>query len=175
MPCSRQEAWRVTCAQHVERSQPETQEKQYAVLREKCITKKDEEPKKAVHTNGKRHTTCGLDGWKRAPQRHVVGCLAFARRSKANTNFAFFALGEELEACAAALMAFDCKLEVRLNNMWLKTGVEQMLSWIEKRKQPTFRSEHTSVWKAIWERLVQIPTGHVTMSQFILDGQTWKQ
>ena len=51
----------------------------------------------------------------------------------------------ELEACAAVLMALDCKLEVRLDNMWVKTGVEPMLSWVERKKQPTFRPEHTSV------------------------------
>ena len=34
----------------------------------------------------------------------------------------------ELEACAAVCMALDCKLEVRLGNMWVKTGVGQMLS-----------------------------------------------
>ena len=39
----------------------------------------------------------------------------------------------ELEACAAVLMALDCKLVVRLDNMWVKTGVEQMLSWIERK------------------------------------------
>ena len=47
--------------------------------------------------------------------------------------------------------------------MWVKTGVEQMLSWIEKKKQPTFYSGHTSVWKAIWERLLQVPRDHVTL------------
>ena len=51
----------------------------------------------------------------------------------------------ELEACAAVLMAVDCKLEVRLDNMWVKTGVEQQLSSIERKKQPIFRTEHTSV------------------------------
>ena len=60
-------------------------------------------------------------------------------------------------------MALDCKLELRLDNMSVKTGVEQMLSWIERRKQPTSRSEHTSVWRAIWERLVQIQRGRVTL------------
>ena len=53
-----------------------------------------------------------------------------------------------LEACAAVFMALDCKLEVRLDNMWVKTGVDQILSWIERKKQPTFRSEHTSVLKS---------------------------
>ena len=66
-----------------------------------------------------------------------------------------------MEACAAVILALDCKLEVRLDNMWVKTGVEQMLSWIERKKQPTFRSEHKSVWKAIWERLVQTPSDRV--------------
>ena len=45
----------------------------------------------------------------------------------------------------------------------VKTGVEQMLSWIERKKQPTFRSEHKSVWKAIWERLVQTPSDRVKL------------
>ena len=39
----------------------------------------------------------------------------------------------ELEACAAVLMTLDCKLVVRLDNMWVKTGVEQLLRWIEKK------------------------------------------
>ena len=75
--------------------------------------------------------------------------IDFAGKSKANTNFALHAQGGmtnqrgALEACAAVLMARDCKLEVRLDNMWVKTGVEQMLSWIERKKQPTFRSERT--------------------------------
>ena len=81
--------------------------------------------------------------------------IAFARKSEANTNFALNAQGGmtnqggELEACAAVLMALDCKLEVRLDNMWVKTGVEHLLSWIGRKKQPTFRSQHTSVWKAM--------------------------
>ena len=28
----------------------------------------------------------------------------------------------ELEACTALLMALDCKLEVRLDNMWVEDG-----------------------------------------------------
>ena len=46
---------------------------------------------------------------------------------------------------------------------WVTRGVEQMLSWIERKKQPTFRSEHKSVWKATWERLVQTPSGRVKL------------
>ena len=44
-----------------------------------------------------------------------------------------------------------------------ETCVEQMLSWIERKKQPTFRSEHKSVWKAIWERLVPAPSDRVKL------------
>ena len=121
-PGRRAGVWRVACAQHVERHQgPRTsmwrcQERQYAVVREKFMTKKAEEqlrresrltpttlllqrseelitwneihrredevcaktaaekPKEAVHTDGKRHKTCGLDGRKRVPQGHVTGC-----------------------------------------------------------------------------------------------------
>ena len=95
--------------------------------------------------------------------------IAFARRSRAKANFALNAQGGmtnqrgELEACAAVILALDCKLDVRLDNMWVKTGVEQMPSWIEKKKQRTFYSEHTSAWKAIWERLSQVPRDHVTL------------
>ena len=64
--------------------------------------------------------------------------IAFARNSKANTHFALNAQGRmtkqrgELDACAAVLMALNCKLEVRLDNMWVKTGVQKILSWIER-------------------------------------------
>ena len=68
-----------------------------------------------------------------------------------------------LEACAAVLMALDCKLEVRLDNMWVKTGVEQLVCWIERKKQATCRFEHTTVWTAMWERFVQIPKDRVTV------------
>ena len=47
--------------------------------------------------------------------------------------------------------------------MWVKTGVEQMLNWIERKKQPTFRYEHTSVPRAMWERFVQSPKDHGTL------------
>ena len=30
--------------------------------------------------------------------------------------------------------------------MWVTTGFEHMLSWIERENQPTVLSEHTSVW-----------------------------
>ena len=52
--------------------------------------------------------------------------IAFARRPKANANFSLNAQGGmtnqrgELEACAAVILALDCKLEVRLDNMWVK-------------------------------------------------------
>ena len=111
----------------------------------------------------------------RVPQGDATGCccrsgnrLCWEIECK-HANFALHAQGGmtnqrgALEACAAVLMARDCKLEVRLDNMWVKTGVEQMLSWIERKKQPTFRSERTLVWKAIWERLLQIPRDHVTL------------
>ena len=47
----------------------------------------------------------------------------FARRSRANANFALNAQGGttnqrgELEACAAVILALDCKLQMRLDNM----------------------------------------------------------
>ena len=47
--------------------------------------------------------------------------------------------------------------------MWVKTCVEQMLSWIQRKKQPTFRSEHMSEWKSIRERLVQTPSDRVKL------------
>ena len=47
--------------------------------------------------------------------------------------------------------------------MWVKTGVEQMLSWIERKKQPTFRSEHTLVQRVLRERFVQSPKDRVTL------------
>ena len=82
---------------------------------------------------------------------------AFARKSKANSHFALNAKGgmtnqrAEFEACAAVLMALNCEVEVRLDNTWVKTSVEHMLRWMERRKTPTFRSKHTSVWRPCGE------------------------
>ena len=53
-------------------------------------------------------------------------------------------------------------------NMLVKTGVEQMVSWIETMKQPTFLSDHTSALKAMLEL-------HSDMSLLILFGQMWRQ
>ena len=127
--------------------------------------------------NPKKHTLTESDTrlvvWTEA--HSTAGCCgksertAFARKSKANTHFALKVQGgmtnqrAELEACAAILTAFDYKHEVGLGNMWVKTSVEQMLSWIEKKNQPTLRSEHKSVWRAMWETLVQIPQDGVTL------------
>ena len=135
-----------------------------------CLEEENTEKQCILMENGTRLViwTDGSSFHKDMPLVAAAGAgIAFARRSKANTNFALNAQGGmtnqrgELEACAAVLMAFDCKLEVRLDNMWVKTGVEKML--IEKKKQLTFYSEHTSVWKAIWERLLQVPRDHVTL------------
>ena len=80
----------------------------------------------------------------------------------------------------------DCKVEVKLENMLVKTGVEPMLSWIERKKQPTLRSEHKSVWKAMWERLVQTPSDRVKLRHVpahlvwsdveaaLLSGEDWE-
>ena len=95
--------------------------------------------------------------------------------SEANTHFALNAREgmtnqrAELEACAVILMALDCKLEVRLDIMWVKTGVEHMLSWTEKEKQPTFRT----VWRAMWENLCRSEKTvlHSDMSQVAFVGQ----
>ena len=57
--------------------------------------------------------------------------------------------------------------EVRLDNMYVDTGVEEMYSWSERRKQPTFRSEHMQVWRAMWERLLQIPKVRVTLVRHV--------
>ena len=82
----------------------------------------------------------------------------------------------ELEACAAVLVALDCKLEVTLDDSWVKTGVEQMLSWTERKKQATLRSQHTSesdVGKTL--AILQETRSRPDMPQLILNGQTWKQ
>ena len=137
-----------------------------------CLSKEEEDAKRqyTVTENGSRLVVCTVGGafHKDMPLVAAAGAgIAFARRSRAQANFALNAHGGmtnqrgELEACATVILTLDCKLEVRLDNMWVKTGVEQMLSWIERKKQPFFRSEHKSVWKAIWERLLQAPSDRV--------------
>ena len=107
---------------------------------------------KAKHTDRGRRAR--LVVWTNGMAVHKVMTL-IARTGipfesqKANTHFAVNAQGgmanqkAELATCAAILMVLDCELEVRLDNMWVKMGVEQMLSWIARKKQPTCRSEHT--------------------------------
>ena len=101
--------------------------------------------------NNQYTPTCCVDRRKRIPQLHAIGCWGWAWDSPCSKvtsehHFALNALERvtnqraALEACAAALMALDCKLEVRLDSMCFKTGVEQMLSWIERKMQPNFRS-----------------------------------
>ena len=77
--------------------------------------------------------------------------ISFARKSKANTHFALNAQGEMtnqrrvLEECAAILMELDCKLEVGLDNMWAKTGVELKPIGTRERSNP-LSGPSTHLW-----------------------------
>ena len=91
----------------------------------------EEDPKRqyTVTENGTRLVvwTDGSAFHKDMPLVAAAGAeTAFARRLRANANFALNAQEGmtnqrgELEACAAVILALDCKLEVRLDNRWAK-------------------------------------------------------
>ena len=77
-----------------------------------------------------------------------------------------------------SLMALDCKLEMRLGNMWVKTGVEQMLGWIDRNLaiRCPFRT-HVCVEGDVGEACskFQKTVLHSDMSQLILVGQMWRR
>ena len=84
-----------------------------------------------------------------------------ARQSTANTHF--WSLGS--------------KFDVRLDNMWVETGVEQKLSGIKRTKQPTSAQSTQTCGRRCAKDLRGSPKTVLRsdMSGLILVGQMWKQ